>query len=101
MRFDNICHDREAKAPPELEEFNWDRYRDKLAIIIRAMLYGAPCFLLQNFPKGYQKEIFLTKINLFRGPNRAFWKLMLEIEDEELDRATKNNPKEALKIWPY
>ena len=88
------------KLLPEPERFNWDHCNDELTILVRAMLYGDPCFLLRNFSKDYLKEIYLKKVHLFRGPNRAFWKLMLEVEDEELDRATKDNPREALQIWP-
>ena len=91
---------KRLKLPPELEQFNWDRCGDEVTILVRAMLYGDPCFLLRNFPREYLEDVFLKKIHLFRGPNRAFWKLMLEVEDEKLDRATKSNPREALKIWP-
>ena len=82
-------------------QFNWDHCNDPITILVRAMLYGDPLFILQNFPIGYLKEIFLERIHLFRGPNRAFWKLVLEVEDEELDQATRRNFRETIKIWPY
>jgi len=79
----------------------WDRCEDEETILVREMLHGDALGLLSRYGKEPLKALFLKKIHLFRGRNRAFWKLVLDISDEEISQAAKRHPGEALDLWPY
>ena len=81
--------------------FNWDRCNNPEIILVRRMLYDDPHKVLSEFTKQELKKVFLKRIHLFRRHNRSFWKLILEVADDELEKAVAENFREAIKVWPY
>jgi len=77
---------------------DWENTGDPEVLLTREMLYGSPVTVLK---RKKLRENFLRKIHLFQGPQLAFWQLILEIKDEEIERSTERNPRTRLKIWPY
>jgi len=70
---------------------NWDKVRSERELLIREMLYGDVKEVLRKYPKERLKEVFLKNIHRFDPKNKAFWKLILEVSDEEIEQKTKNS----------
>ena len=81
--------------------YNWDHCGNPERILLRKMLYGDPAEVLREHSLKELRELFLKKIHFFKRQNRSFWKLILDIGDEELEQAIKGNLREAFKLWPY
>ncbi|MEZ0343554.1 MAG: hypothetical protein ABWJ99_01935 [Caldimicrobium sp.] len=84
-----------------LKKFAWDGVQCEEELILRAMLYDDPQWILQSFSKEFLKNLFLKHIHRFERENRSFWKLLLEVSNEEIERASKENLREGCKPIPY
>ena len=82
-------------------KLNWDGVESRTELSIREMLYADPRDVLAKHEEEELKEIFLTYIHRFDKRNKSFWKLILEVSDEEYDRAIRENFREANKVWNY
>jgi len=80
-------------------KWSWDGTRDRETLIVRRMLYDNPKQVIEDYGKDYLKKLFLEKIHLFDRVNENFWRVILKVSDEEIDRATKENPRLGCKIW--
>ncbi|APT74062.1 hypothetical protein [Thermosipho melanesiensis] len=68
--------------------FNWD-YCEGVETIIRKMVLGnLEDFkeLLSKYSEKELKEIFLNNLHRFYGKDRSFWKVILEVSNEEIKR---------------
>ncbi len=74
---------------------NWDRVKSEKELLIREMLYGNVEEVLKIHPKEELKRVFLENLHRFDPKNRAFWKLALEVSDEEIERRAKNSLREG------
>ncbi len=70
---------------------NWDRVKSGKELLIREMLYGNVEDVLKNHPKEELKRVFLENLHRFDPKNRAFWKLALEVSDEEIEQRAKGS----------
>ncbi|OAQ19795.1 hypothetical protein TDIS_2110 [Thermosulfurimonas dismutans] len=82
-------------------KFDWDKCGDPEVLLVREMLLSDPREVLRSYPRKRLREIFIRKIHLFRRENRTFWKLILDISDEELVKASTGNPRDSFTLWPY
>ena len=80
---------------------NWDRVKSETEIIIREMLYDDPRDVLREYEKERLKGIFLSNLHRFDKKNKSYWKLVLDVSDEEFTRAVKENFREAHKLRDY
>ena len=80
---------------------NWDGVKSDREITIREMLYEDPRKVLKKHGKERLRKIFLEHIHRFDKINRSFWKLVLEVSDEEYEKAIRENFREAGKAWNY
>jgi len=80
-------------------KWNWDGTRDRETLIVRRMLYDNPKQVIEDYEEDYLKELFLKKLHLFDRINKNFWKLILKVSDEEVDRAAKENPRCGFRVW--
>jgi len=80
---------------------NWDRCDNAETILVRKMLYTDCTAVLKEHSRSELKELFLKKIHLFRRSARSFWKLILEVSDEELKEAAERNFRENIRpsLW--
>ncbi len=74
---------------------NWDRVKSEKEQLIREMLYSNIEEVLKKHSKEELRRIFLENIHRFDPKNRAFWKLALEVSDEEIEQRTKGSFKEG------
>lgn len=84
--------------------FSWD-YCMGVETIIRKMIMGNVDdlkWLLNEYNKGKLKEIFLNNLHRFYGKDRSFWKILLEVPDEEIERKSNESFREtsALRHFP-
>ncbi len=82
-------------------DYNWDKTASEEEILIRRMLYDDPRTLLKNYEKDLLKKLFLKNFYKFDKKNKSFWKLVLDVSDEEIDRITKESFRNSVKIWDY
>lgn len=80
--------------------FSWDGVKGE-ELIIRRMLYDDPLLVLKDYPKEKLRKLFLENIHRFFKENLSFWKLILEVNDEELEMAKSQNFRMKCKIWNY
>ncbi|WP_243694533.1 hypothetical protein [Aquifex aeolicus] len=69
--------------------FNWDKVKSERELLIREMLYGNVKEVLKKYPRKKLREAFLKNLHRFDAKNRAFWKLALNISDEEVKERTE------------
>ena len=73
--------------------FSWD-YCGGTETIIRKMIFGTPediKNLLNEYGKEKIKEIFLENLHRFGPKDRNFYKIILEVDDEILERKSKES----------
>jgi len=91
--------------PPEvdpksiLQKFAWDRVVSEEELLIRALLYANPLELLKAFSKEKLKEVFLNNLHRFDKKNLNFWKIILEIDEDEFNRYAEKNFRLVKKIF--
>jgi hypothetical protein len=84
-----------------LKKFAWDKIQNKEELILRAMLYDDPQWILKSFSKDFLKNLFLKHIHRFERENRSFWSLVLEVSNEEIEQASKRSFRESSKLLSY
>ncbi len=84
-----------------LKGFSWDGEQAREELLIRAMLYGNPLLVLRLFEEQELKRTFLNNIHRFQRQNRSFWKLILEVSEDELKEYTERNFREGGLFIPY
>ncbi|OAG27012.1 hypothetical protein [Thermodesulfatator autotrophicus] len=85
----------------ETKRWNWDYCNDPELILVRRMLYDNPLDLLKKHEKNILKETFLKNIHFFKRENFTFWKLILDISDEEIKQRTKKSFRTSCEIWRF
>ena len=81
------------------QKWSWDGARDRETLIVRRMERDDPKEVLKDYGRERLKEIFLKNLHRFDRINANFWKLILKVSDEEIDRAAKESPRFGIKIW--
>ncbi|GAB6161639.1 hypothetical protein JCM12298_07980 [Desulfothermus naphthae] len=76
--------------------FAWDKELNEELLIFRQMKWDDPKKLLKIYSKSKLKETFLKYYFKFDKKNRAFWELILEINNEEIDQRTDDGVKRNL-----
>lgn len=77
--------------------FSWD-YCEGTETVIRKMVLGNMNDLkqlLNEHDKKELKKIFLNNIHRFHGKDRSFWKVLLEVSDEEVERKSNESFRKA------
>jgi len=82
-----------------LQKFAWDRVVSEEELLIRALLYADPLELLKAFSKEKLKEVFLNNLHRFDKKNLNFWKIILEIDEDEFNRYAEKNFRFVNKIF--
>jgi hypothetical protein len=82
-----------------LQKFAWDRVVSEEELLIRALLYADPIELLKAFPTEKLKEVFLNNLHRFDKKNLNFWKIILEIAEDEFNRYAEKNFRLVSKIF--
>ena len=80
---------------------NWDNVKSEDAIIIREMLYDDPKRVVKKYGKQRLKSILLENFFKFDRKNLNFWKLILNIDDNEFNSHTNKSFRANCKIWNY
>ena len=90
-----------SKVDPKsiLQKFAWDRVVSEEELLIRALLYADPLELLKAFSKEKLKEVFLNNLHRFDKKNLNFWKIILEIDEDEFNRYAEKNFRLVSKIF--
>lgn len=82
-------------------KFCWDRVNDEEEILIRRMILDNPITLVKIYPKDELKKIFLNNTHRFDKRNIAFWKLILGVNDDEINENANKLPWRSRKFWNY
>ena len=82
-----------------LQKFAWDRVVSEEELLIRALLYANPIDLLKAFPKEKLTEVFLNNLHRFDRKNLNFWKIILEIDEDEFNNYPEKNFRLANKLF--
>jgi len=82
-------------------KFNWDGEKNPRVIVFRRMLYDSPEKVLKEYGKEKLRGIFWEFWFQFDRRNLNFWKLVLEISDEEFREKTEGSSRKAVKIRDY
>jgi hypothetical protein len=82
-----------------LQKFAWDRVVSEEELLIRALLYANPLELLKAFSKEKLKEVFLNNLHRFDKKNLNFWKIILEIDEDEFNSYAEKNFRLVSKIF--
>ena len=80
---------------------NWDKVKSQKELLVREMLYEDPRSVVEKYNLRELKDIFLSNLHRFDRKNRAFWKFLLDVSDDEIARAIKENVREANGPWDY
>ena len=80
---------------------NWDNVKSEDILVVREMLYENPKIILKKYSKEKLKEIFLNYLHLFDKKNLNFWKLVLNIDNDLLNRKTEKSFRKDCQIWNY
>ncbi len=84
-----------------LKKFSWDGEEGREELLIRAMLYANPLEIAPLFRKEELRRVFLNNLHRFRGKDRSFWKVVLDVSEEELKRYSEKNFRENSIFIPY
>ena len=85
----------------EMKKYLWDGAKDEDTLALRRMCYDSYENVLKDYSVEYLKEIYLKFYYQMDKRNKNFWKIILEISDEEIERKAKKSFREACKIWDY
>ena len=99
MTKDLLSKPTEVDPKSLLQKFAWDRVVSEEELLIRALLYANPIDLLKAFPREKLKEVFLNNLHRFDKKNLNFWKIILEIDEDEFNRHAEKNFRLASKIF--
>lgn len=84
--------------------FIWDYCFGTETIIRKMVLGNLEDFseLLNKYKENELKEIFLNNLHRFNGKDRSFWKVILEVSNEEIRRKSKESFRKdfALRNFP-
>lgn len=69
---------------------NWDGVKSEKELLIREMLYGNVEEILKKHSKEELKRVFLENLHRFDSKNIAFWRLILEVSDEEIEQRARS-----------
>jgi len=99
MAKDLLSKPSEVDPKSILQKFAWDRVVSEEELLIRALLYADPIELLKAFSKEKLKEVFLNNLHRFDKKNLNFWKIILEIDEDEFNRYAEKNFRLVSKIF--
>ena len=99
MAKDLLSKPSEVDPKSILQKFAWDRVVSEEELLIRALLYADPIELLKAFSKEKLKEVFLNNLHRFDKKNLNFWKIILEIDEDEFNRYAEKNFRFVNKIF--
>jgi hypothetical protein len=99
MAKDLLSKPSEVDPKSILQKFAWDRVVSEEELLIRALLYADPIELLKAFSKEKLKEVFLNNLHRFDKKNLNFWKIILEIDEDEFNRYAEKNFRLVNKIF--
>jgi len=99
MAKDLLSKHTEVDPKSLLQKFAWDRVVSEEELLIRALLYANPIDLLKAFPTEKLKEVFLNNLHRFDRKSLNFWKIILEIEEDEFNSYAEKNFRLANKIF--
>lgn len=81
---------------------SWDKEKSEIELLIRKMKFQDPRKTLSEYSEGKLKEVFLKNYFRFSEKERNFWKIILDISDEELAKHKGEIEKRELPIiQPY
>ncbi len=81
------------------QKWNWDRRKDRETLIVRRMERDDPRLVLKDYGKEFLKEVYIRNLHYLDKVSANFWKLVLGITDEEIDRTTEKSLRFSIKIW--
>jgi len=99
MTKDLLSKPTEVDPKSLLQKFAWDRVVSEEELLIRALLYANPIDLLKAFSREKLKEVFLNNLHRFDKKNLNFWKVILEIDEDEFNRHAEKNFRLVSKIF--
>lgn len=89
------------KINDDVQMISWDGQKAEEELLIRMMLMGNVFKVLEDHEVAVLRKIFLNNTHRFTRYNRSFWKLILDISDDELDECTEKSFREDCKMFPY
>jgi hypothetical protein len=81
--------------------YNWDYTTDKELLAFREMCGEPYQKVLKKYSPEYLKKLYFKFYYQMDKRNRNFWKIILDISDEEIDQKAKKSFRESCKIWNY
>ncbi len=85
----------------EDKKFLWDGAEDRETLIFRRLKYDDPIEVLKDYSIEELKAVFFKNWHNLDKKSFNFWKLVLEIDDEEFNRKAKKDFKTSIKLWSY
>ena len=84
-----------------MKKYLWDGAKGEEALAYRRMCYDSRENVLRDYSREYLKEIYLKFYYQLDKRSRNFWKAVLGIPEEEIEKKVKKDFREACKIWNY
>lgn len=85
----------------ELKKYLWDGAEGRDTLAYRRMCYDSRENVLRDYSREYLKEIYFKFYYQLDKRSRDFWKTVLGIPEEEVEKKAKKDFREACKIWNY
>ncbi len=82
------------------KRYAWDKEENREILILRRMMYDDPGEILHDYDRKLLKKIYIEQWFKMDRRNQSFWKFILEVDDNELDR-DKKELRTSLEIWDY
>ena len=82
------------------KKYAWDNEQSREVLILRRMMYDDPEGVFREYDKNLLKKIFIEQWFKMDKRNRAFWKLILEVDEDEFDKY-KKELRDSIKIWDF
>jgi len=84
-----------------MKKYDWDRVENKEVLIFREMCGEPYEKVIKKYSPEYLKELYFKFYYRMDKRNKNFWKVILEISDEEIKQKAKKSFREACKLWNY
>jgi hypothetical protein len=90
-----------GKVVLEKIRFDWDNEKNPEIILFRKMKWDDPLQLVSKYDQTFLRKVYLKYYYKLDKRNRNFWKLILEISDEEINTKANKRFGDACRIRDF
>ena len=79
----------------------WDKDSSKQTKIFREMLFSDPKKVLKKYEKESLRKVFFDYYFKFDKRNMEFWRIILDIDEKEIEKISTESFRKDCRIWDY